>query len=78
MSCAKYSPPGENNMVLHGFIHLNILMDITFSYAGDVMYVRALDQNIIVLNSKEAAIELLERRSAIYSHRPRLIMANEL
>lgn len=45
---------------------------------GDVMYVRALDQNIIVLNSKEAAIELLERRSAIYSHRPRLIMANEL
>ncbi|KAF8599313.1 cytochrome P450 [Ceratobasidium sp. AG-I] len=45
---------------------------------GDVTYVRALDQNIIVLNSKEAAIELLERRSAMYSHRPRLVMANEL
>ncbi|QRV91293.1 cytochrome P450 family protein [Ceratobasidium sp. AG-Ba] len=33
---------------------------------------------MIILNSSEAAIELLEHRSSAYSHRPQLVMANEL
>lgn len=35
-------------------------------------------QNIVVLNTKAAATELLERRSAIYSDRPRSIVADYL
>ncbi|KAI9454069.1 cytochrome P450 [Lactarius psammicola] len=45
---------------------------------GDVMYLNALGQPIIVLNSLKAAAELLDRRAAIYSGRPRLIMALEI
>lgn len=33
-------------------------------------YVTALGQDIIVLNSLEVAVELMERRSAKYSDRP--------
>ena len=44
----------------------------------DVMYLNALGQPILVLNSLKAAAELLDRRSSIYSGRPRLIMAQEI
>ncbi|KAH9003787.1 cytochrome P450 [Lactarius hatsudake] len=45
---------------------------------GDVMYLNALGQPILVLNSLKAASELLDRRADIYSGRPRLIMAQEI
>lgn len=34
------------------------------------MYIRLLDADVVVLNSHSAAIELLEKRSQIYSDRP--------
>ncbi|KIK87086.1 hypothetical protein PAXRUDRAFT_14451 [Paxillus rubicundulus Ve08.2h10] len=37
---------------------------------GDILYTRILNQEIIVLNSEGAAVELLERRSTKYSDRP--------
>ncbi|KAL4261415.1 cytochrome P450 family protein [Pleurotus pulmonarius] len=37
---------------------------------GDVMYLRVLGHDIIVLDSVQAATELLEKRSALYSDRP--------
>ncbi|KAI9570434.1 cytochrome P450, partial [Boletus coccyginus] len=37
---------------------------------GDVMYLRLLDSDVIVLNSCSDATELLEKRSHIYSDRP--------
>lgn len=45
---------------------------------GDVAYFSALGSHIIVLNSYDAAFDLLSRRSAIYSDRPTLPMAGEL
>ncbi|KAH9022743.1 cytochrome P450 [Lactarius deliciosus] len=42
------------------------------------MYLSALGQPILVLNSLKAASELLDRRANIYSGRPRLIMAQEI
>lgn len=45
---------------------------------GDVCYARFLNQDTIILNSYEDAVELLDRRSATYSSRPRLVMANEV
>jgi hypothetical protein len=44
---------------------------------GDVVHVRALGQHIIILNSIEAANELLDRRSTIYSDRPFIPMYHE-
>jgi hypothetical protein len=40
------------------------------SHIGDVIYFNALGKSIVVLNSVEAAIELLDKRSSIYSERP--------
>jgi hypothetical protein len=40
------------------------------------MYLNALGQPIIVLNSLKVAFELLDRRANIYSDRPHLIVAN--
>ncbi|CAE7159557.1 unnamed protein product [Rhizoctonia solani] len=46
--------------------------------ASDVIHCRVFGVNTIVLNSREAAVDLLERRSNIYSDRPRMVMAGEL
>ncbi|KAJ7649568.1 cytochrome P450 [Mycena polygramma] len=45
---------------------------------GDVVYLEILGQPIVVLHSLTAAHDLLNQRSAIYSSRPRLVMAGEL
>lgn len=42
------------------------------------MYLNALGQPIIVINSLKVAFELFDRRANIYSDRPRLIVANEI
>ena len=36
------------------------------------MYVRLLDSDVIILNSYSDAMDLLEKRSQIYSNRPSL------
>lgn len=41
---------------------------------GDVMYLYILGKPIIVLNSVQAAVDLLEKRSANYSDRPRFVI----
>ncbi|KAI0030172.1 cytochrome P450 [Vararia minispora EC-137] len=45
---------------------------------GDIVYVNVVGQPIVVLNSLQAAQDLLEQRSAVYSDRPRMPMAGEL
>lgn len=42
------------------------------------MYLNALGQPIVIINSLKVAAELLDRRANIYSDRPRLIVANEI
>jgi hypothetical protein len=42
------------------------------------MYLDGAGQPIVMCNSLESAFELLERRSANYSDRPQLIMAQEI
>lgn len=43
----------------------------TMALIGDVVCLRALGEHIIVLDSAKAVSDLFERRSAIYSDRPR-------
>ncbi|TFK41265.1 cytochrome P450 [Crucibulum laeve] len=45
---------------------------------GDIIYMDVFGTETIVLNSLQAAIELLEKRSANYTDRPDMIMANDL
>jgi len=45
---------------------------------GDVNYARIFGQPLVVLNSFEAAKDLLEKRGVIYSGRPRLVLLSEL
>ncbi|KAJ7080834.1 cytochrome P450 [Mycena belliarum] len=48
------------------------------SYGSDIIHINAAGTSILVLSSAQAASDLLEKRSSIYSDRPRIPMANEL
>ena len=45
---------------------------------GDVNFISVLNKSILILNSFSAARDLLEKRSAIYSSRPTLVMLGEM
>jgi hypothetical protein len=45
--------------------------------SGEMMYVSALGQGVLVINSQRIAVDLLEKRSNIYSDRRHLISAGE-
>ena len=46
--------------------------------AGDIIYIYAFGNPIIILNSAKAANDLLDKRSAKYSSRPVCLMVQEL
>jgi hypothetical protein len=48
------------------------------SSSGDVFYLNAAGQPIVVLNTQKVAADLLDRRAGIYSDRPRNIVAAEI
>ncbi|KAH9918281.1 uncharacterized protein B0H18DRAFT_1031912 [Fomitopsis serialis] len=45
---------------------------------GDVMHFSAFGRSIVILDSRKAVFDLLEKRSAIYSDRPRSVLAGEM
>lgn len=45
--------------------------------SGEIMYISALGTGVLVLNSHRVASDLLDKRSNIYSGRPRYISAND-
>ncbi|KAI0946483.1 hypothetical protein AcW1_009933 [Taiwanofungus camphoratus] len=45
---------------------------------GDIVYLHVFGQGLVFLNTSDAAVDLLEKRGAIYSDKPGLIMAGEL
>jgi hypothetical protein len=45
---------------------------------GDIVYANVCGNDMVFLNSAEVALDLLEKRSSIYSDRPRLPMLYEL
>ncbi|KAK7440788.1 hypothetical protein VKT23_016865 [Stygiomarasmius scandens] len=53
-------------------------LDLGKKYNSDLIHINVLGDHTIVLNSVKATDELLERRSALYSDRPRFAMVNDL
>ena len=45
---------------------------------GELVYLNIFGQGLLFVNSYEAAVDLLEKRGAIYSDKPKMIMAGEL
>ena len=45
---------------------------------GDVMHVKVFGQSMVILHSLHAARDLLDKRSSIYSDRPRFVLLSEL
>ncbi|KZT12936.1 cytochrome P450 [Laetiporus sulphureus 93-53] len=77
-------PPGPPRLPIIGNAHqvpFDLQEEIFAQWArqyGDVLYLRILQKEIIVLNSLRAARDLLEKRGFIYSDRPRFVMYCEL
>jgi hypothetical protein len=46
--------------------------------SGGMMYVSALGRGVLIINSQRVAIDLLEKRSNIYSDRPNFICAGDI
>ncbi|KAJ3843054.1 cytochrome P450 [Lentinula raphanica] len=78
-------PPGPCGLpVLGNVLQLRTSQSLWFTFDklkaqyGPIVYLNMAGKDIIVLNTKAAAIELLERRSAIYSNRPLNIVSQHL
>ncbi|OSD03875.1 cytochrome P450 [Trametes coccinea BRFM310] len=77
-------PPGPPPVLVLGNVHQ---LPVDYQHRklaewgtiyGDVVFARFFRTPAVVLNSREAAIDLLEKRSAKYSDRPRFILLSEL
>jgi hypothetical protein len=61
--------------IVRQFLHSSLANCL---YPGGIVHVRALGQSIIVLNDVQHAVNMLDKRSSIYSDRPTLTMAGTL
>ncbi len=43
-----------------------------------MVYLHVLGQGLVFLNSPEAVLDLLDKRGALYSDKPQLVMTGEL
>ncbi|KAL4079445.1 cytochrome P450 [Scleroderma citrinum] len=77
-------PPGPKPLPLVGNLFDIPTVKPWLTYAdwgkkyGDITHIQIFGQHIIFLNSVEAAVEMLDKKSAKYSDRPVLQMAGEL
>lgn len=55
-----------------------VYKDWSDHFESDLVHVKVLGTDMIIVNSHDAAVELFKRRSAIYSDRPPMPMTNDL
>ena len=61
----------------------NTIIENTFSvinqsFAGPISSITVMGQTIVIINDTKIALELLGKRSALYSSRPNLVFASEM
>ena len=61
-----------------GYLSLPSLSRELMSYTGDVVYTTIFGKPIVVLNSIDAARDLLDKKGSNFSDRPRAVAWNEL
>ncbi|KZV60974.1 cytochrome P450 [Peniophora sp. CONT] len=76
-------PPGPSGLpILGNALQLADKQWLKFSawrkVYGDVLFLNAAGQPMVVLNSQKAAADLLDRRAGIYSDRPQFIVASDI
>ncbi|KAJ3882853.1 cytochrome P450 [Lentinula edodes] len=81
----KHLPPGPRGLPILGNVlelatasQIWLIFDRWKYQYGPIMYLNMAGKNIVVLNTQAAATELLERRSANYSDRPKNVVAEYL
>ena len=57
---------------------IRLINDLVLHTKGNIVSISIFGQTIVVLNSVDAAIDMLEKKSVIYSDRPVLQMGGEL
>ena len=51
---------------------------LTDSLVGEIIYLNVVGQEMIVLNSSKAAVDLFDKKSSNYSNRPVVMMCGEI
>ena len=54
------------------------LLSFELGYSGDLVYVKSFGHGVLYINSYDAAVEILRKRSLIYSSRPPMVMCNKV
>lgn len=62
----------------HWLFYVRILGIYAFLCAGDIVYVHVLGRPMVIVHTLRAARELMDKRGAIYSDRPRLVLLTEM
>ncbi|KAA1473676.1 cytochrome P450 [Dentipellis sp. KUC8613] len=79
----RHLPPGPTGLPFLGnFFHLlerpqHLAFSRWANIYGDLFYLSVPGRRLLVINSREVAIDLLERRSTIYSNRPQSIVEDQ-
>ena len=72
----------KDNKKKFGAFNIIFILSVTAGLRREtlehLMYLNALGQPILVINSLKTAVELLDRRASIYSGRPRFIVAQDI
>jgi hypothetical protein len=55
-----------------------VLPELNLIASGDLIYLNAAGQPMVILNSQRVAVDLFDRRASIYSDRPRSIVLCEI
>jgi hypothetical protein len=61
---------GREIWYVHGLFYPPVAIDAKPSNTGDIIFFRVMGTPMLLISSAEAALDLMEKRSAIYSDKP--------